>query len=92
MNKDELYPNKSLKNLCFIKNVINGKKNVIVSDYTYYNTTKYSHDFEKDCITCHYEFLKDKSIIRKICSLGENVTILPGIHIGDGTIIGTNSW
>lgn len=38
MNKDELYPNKSLKNICYIKNVVNGK-NVIVGDYTYYNTT-----------------------------------------------------
>lgn len=46
MNKDELYPNKSLKNICCIKNVVNGK-NVIVGDYTYYNTTKDPHDFEK---------------------------------------------
>lgn len=90
MNKDELYPNKSLKNICYIKNVVNGK-NVIVSDYTYYNTTKDPHDFEKDCITYHYEFLKDKLIIGKFCSLGENVTILPGIHIGYVAIIGVNS-
>ena len=75
MNKDKLYPNKSLKNICYIKNVVNGK-NVIVGDYTYYNTTKDPHDFEKDCITYHYEFLKDKLIIGKFCSLGENIKFL----------------
>lgn len=34
MNANELYPNKNLNNICYIKNVIKSP-NIIVGDYTY---------------------------------------------------------
>ena len=145
MNSSELYPNKNLKNICYINNVIKNP-NIIVGDYTYYNCEKDPETFEKECVSYLYEEFGDKLIIGKFCSIGENVkfimnaanhnlnaittypftailqeegginkkhlselpnkgdtivgndvwidqnvTILPGVHIGDGAVIGANS-
>lgn len=145
MNAKELYPNKNLKNICYINNIIKNP-NVIIGDYTYYNCEKNVENFEKDCILCHYKEFGDKLIIGKFCSIGENVKfmmnaanhnltsistypftaicdcnsgvnvkhlselpnkgdtiigndvwigmntlIMPGVHIGDGAVIGANS-
>lgn len=115
-----------------------------MGDYTYYDDKSEPENFEKH-VTHHYEFLGDKLIIGKFCSIaqgiefimnganhvmkgistypfniqgngweantptlddlplkgdttvgndvwfGQNVTVLPGVHIGDGAIIGANS-
>lgn len=145
MNAKALYPNKNLKNICFINNIIKNP-NIIIGDYTYYNCVSNVENFEKDCVLYHYKELNDKLIIGKFCSIGENVkfimnaanhnlnaistypftailkktsginldhlsqlpnkgdtiigndvwigqnvTILPGVHIGDGAVIGANS-
>ena len=36
-------------------------------------------------------FLYEDVYIGKGCQLGLNVTIMPGVHIGEGTIIGTGA-
>ncbi|MCI8273004.1 MAG: DUF4362 domain-containing protein [Clostridia bacterium] len=145
MNANELYPNKNLKNICYINNVIKNP-NIIIGDYTYYNCEKDVENFEKDCVLYHYEEFGDKLVIGKFCSIGENVrfimnaanhnlsaittypftaimqeksevniehllelpnkgdtiigndvwigqnvTIMPGVHIGNGAVIGANS-
>ncbi len=142
-NPDSIHPNKEIKSICFIKNVIT-RPNIIVGDYTYYDDEKGAENFESR-VTHHYEFLGDKLIIGKFCAIarginiimnganhrmcsvttypfnimgngwekvtpsltelpykgdtvigndvwiGQNVTIMPGIHIGDGAIIAANS-
>ena len=50
MNSSELYPNKNLKNICYINNVIKNP-NIIVGDYTYYNCEKDPETFEKECVS-----------------------------------------
>ena len=35
---------------------------------------------------------KGDTVIGNDVWIGENVAILPGVHIGDGAIIGANSW
>ncbi len=145
MNANELHPNKNLKNICYIKNVVQNP-NIQIGDFTYYNCEKGVENFEKDCVLYHYKEFGDKLIIGKFCSLGENirfimnaanhnmnaistypftailqqregvnqkhlaelpqkgdtvigndvwigqnVTIMPGVHIGDGAVIGANS-
>ena len=138
-----IYPNKNIKSMCFIKNVIT-RPNIIVGDYTYYDDINGAERFEEH-VLYHYEFYGDKLIIGKFCAIargicfimnganhrmnsvttypfslmgggwekstpslsdlpfkgdtvvgndvwiGQNVTILPGIHIGDGAIIAANS-
>jgi virginiamycin A acetyltransferase len=142
-NPDYLYPNKNLKRICYIKNVIT-RSNIIVGDYTYYDDIDGAENFE-DHVTHHYDFIGDKLIIGKFCAIargiefvmnganhrmasvttypfslmrngwekvtpelkdlplkgdtvigndvwiGQNVTVMPGVHIGDGAIIATNS-
>ncbi len=138
-----IYPNKAIKSICFIKNVIT-RPNIIVGDYTYYDDMNGAEKFEEH-VTHHYEFIGDKLFIGKFCAIakgiefvmnganhrmcsvttypfnimgngwekstpslsdlplkgdtvigndvwiGQNVTVMPGVHIGDGAIIAANS-
>ena len=138
-----IYPNSQFKTFCYIKSVVTNP-NIIVGDYSYYeNIDEGPESFEKH-VTHHYDFMGDKLIIGKFCSIarggefvmnganhmldcltaypfeiidefkglsrpfgergnrgdtvvgndvwiGQNATILPGVHIGDGAIIGANT-
>lgn len=75
MNAKDLYPNKNLKNICFINNVIKNP-NVIIGDYTYYNCKKNPENFENECVLYHYKEFGDKLIIGKFCSIGENIKFM----------------
>lgn len=140
---NRIYPNESIKQLVYIKNVIT-RPNIIVGDYTYYDDAGGAESFEEH-VTHHYEFLGDRLIIGKFCAIakgvefimnganhrmgsvstypfnimgggwekfapelgelpfkgdtvvgndvwiGQNAVILPGVHIGDGAIIGASS-
>ena len=142
-NPNEIFPNKKIPSLCYIKNVIT-RPNIIVGDYTYYDDIDGADKFEEH-VTHHYDFIGDKLIIGKFCAIakgvefimnganhrmrsvttypfnimgggwekttpkledlplkgdtvvgndvwiGQNVTVLPGVKIGDGAIIGANS-
>lgn len=142
-NPNDKYPNKNIKQIVYIKNVIT-RPNIIVGDYTYYDDIDGAEKFEER-VTHHYEFIGDKLIIGKFCAIakgiefvmnganhrmnsvttypfnifgqgwekfaptleqlplkgdtvvgndvwiGQNVTIMPGVHIGDGAIIAANS-
>ncbi len=138
-----VFPNQSIKSVCYIKNVIT-RPNIQVGEYTYYDDVNGAERFEER-VTHHYPFLGDKLIIGKFCAIGkgvefvmnganhrmcsvttypfnimgggwekctprleelplkgntvvgndvwfgQNVTVMPGVHIGDGAIIGANS-
>jgi len=142
-NPNDIYPNKAIQSVCFIKNTIT-RPNISVGDYTYYDDVDGAEKFEEH-VTHHYEFLGDKLIIGKFCAIakgiefimnganhrmnsvttypfnimgngwekatpsledlpfkgdtvvgndvwiGQNVTVMPGVHIGDGAIIAANS-
>ena len=45
MNANELHPNKNLKNICYIKNVVQNP-NIQIGDFTYYNCEKGVENFE----------------------------------------------
>lgn len=138
-----VYPNETIKSVCFIKNVIT-RPNIFVGEYTYYDDNAGPEQFERH-VTHHYDFLGDKLIIGKFCAIakgiefvmnganhrmgsvttypfnimgggwekltparedlpfkgdtvvgndvwiGQNVTVMPGVHIGDGAIIAASS-
>ena len=142
-NPNQIHPNKYIRQLVYIKNVIT-RPNIDVGEYTYYDDVDGAEHFENH-VTHHYEFLGDKLIIGKFCAIakgiefimnganhrmnsvttypfnimggswekhapklsdlpykgdtvvgndvwiGQNVTVMPGVHIGDGAIIGANS-
>lgn len=143
-NKNDLFPNKNIPSLCYIKNAVKSP-NIIIGDYTYYDDKNGADKFE-DHVTHFYGFLDEKLIIGKFCQIahgvefvmgganhrmntistypfyimggdwgsqiapvkeelpqkgdtvigndvwiGQNVTVMTGVHIGDGAIIGANS-
>lgn len=142
-NPNAVYPNETIRSVCYIKNVIT-RPNIIIGDYTYYDDVNGAERFEEH-VTHHYEFLGDKLIIGKFCAIakgiefvmnganhrmcsvtaypfnimghgweemtptleelpfkgdtvvgndvwiGQNVTVMPGVHIGNGVIIAANS-
>ncbi|MBR2363478.1 MAG: chloramphenicol acetyltransferase, partial [Spirochaetaceae bacterium] len=60
-NPNHIYPNKNIKQVVYIKNVIT-RSNIVVGEYTYYDDVNGAEKFE-DHVTHHYEFLGDKLII-----------------------------
>ena len=138
-----IYPNKNIKQVVYIKNVV-PNPNINVGEYTYYDDANGAEHFE-DHVTHHYPVIDDKLIIGKFCAIGkgvefvmnganhrmnsvttypfnimgggweqftpamedlplkgdtvvgndvwfgQNVTVMPGVHIGDGAIIAANS-
>lgn len=73
-DKDTIFPNKNLKELCYIKNTIT-RKNIIVGDYTYYDDKNGSDKFEEH-VTHHYDFIGDKLIIGNFCSIASGVEFI----------------
>ena len=71
---NKVFPNENILSLCFIKNVVK-RPNIIVGDYTYYDDENGAEEFEKH-VTHHYEFIGDKLIIGKFCSIGKGVEFI----------------
>ena len=69
-----IYPNSAIKEVVFIKNVIKSP-NIEIGDYTYYDDPVNPTDFEKH-VTHHYEFLGDKLIIGKFCSIASGIEFI----------------
>lgn len=70
-NPNKLYPNENIKQVVYIKNVIT-RPNIIVGDYTYYDDVDGAERFEEH-VTHHYEFLGDKLIIGKFCTIARGI-------------------
>lgn len=73
-DKNSIFPNEKLKELCFIKNTIT-RKNIIVGDYTYYDDKNGADKFE-DHVTHHYDFIGDKLVIGKFCSIASGIEFI----------------
>ena len=138
-----IYPNANFKSFCYIKSVVTNP-NIIVGDYSYYDDSEDGQESFEKHVTHHYDFIGDRLIIGKFCSIakgvefvmnganhmldsltaypfeiidefkglsrpfgqrgnkgdtivgndvwiGQNAVIMPGVHTGDGAIIGANS-
>lgn len=73
-DKNSIFPNEKIIELCFIKNTIKNK-NIIVGDYTYYDDKNGSDKFEEH-VTHHYDFIGDKLIIGKFCSIASGIEFI----------------
>jgi len=71
---NSIFPNESMKRVCFIRNVIKNP-NIQVGEYTYYDDPDGAEDFEKH-VTHHYDFIGDRLIIGKFCAIGRGVEFL----------------
>lgn len=70
-DKDSIFPNSALREICFIKNTIT-RPNVIVGDYTYYDDKNGADKFQ-DHVTHHYEWIGDRLIIGKFCQIAQGI-------------------
>lgn len=70
----EKHPMKGFEQVCYIKNTVKNP-NIIVGDYTYYDDTEDSENFERN-VLYHYPFMGDKLIIGKFCAIAKNVKFI----------------
>ena len=70
-NPNDKNPNPNLPIICYIKNAVDNP-NVIIGDYSYYYGESIEDEF-KNHITHHYDFIGDKLIIGKFCSIAKGV-------------------
>lgn len=73
-DKNCIFPNPKIQEVCFIKNTIT-RKNIIVGDYTYFGDKIDPTRFE-DHVTHHYDFIGDKLIIGKFCSIASGIEFI----------------
>ena len=73
-NPNDIFPNPDLKDICYIKNAVKNP-NIIVGDYTYYFEEGESDNFEKH-VTHFYDFIADKLIIGKFCSIAKGIEFI----------------
>ena len=106
-NPNEVFPNPNLPRLCFIKNVVKNPRIIIGDYTYYDDVdgadqfeehVTHFYDFIGDkliigkfcAIAKGVEFVMNGANGNDVW-IGQNVTVMPGVHIGDGAIIGTNS-
>jgi virginiamycin A acetyltransferase len=68
------HPMKGFPQICFIKNVVSNP-NIIIGDYTYYDDSEDSENFERN-VLYHYPFVGDKLIIGKFCALATGIKFI----------------
>ena len=68
------YPIPNQTRLVYLKNIINNP-NIIVGDYTYYDDFENPENFERN-VLYHFDFIGDKLIIGKFCSIASNVKFI----------------
>ena len=73
-NPNDKHPNLNLPIITYIKNAIDNP-NIIAGDYSYYYGEDENDEF-KNHITHHYDFIGDKLIIGKFCSIAKGVEFI----------------
>lgn len=73
-DKNQKFPLKNYKRLCFLKNIIQNPK-IIVGDYTYYDDFEEVNNFEKN-VKYLFDFTGDRLIIGKFCMIASHVTFI----------------
>lgn len=74
-NPNDPTPLPGIDQLIFLKNFIT-RSDIEVGDYTYYDDEDDAGDFERRNVLYHYEFVGDKLIIGKFCSLAKDCTFM----------------
>lgn len=73
-NPKDKHPMKGFPQICFIQNTVSNP-NIIIGDYTYYDDSEDSEDFERN-VLYHFPFIGDQLIIGKFCALAKGVKFI----------------
>ena len=68
------HPMKGFPQICFIQNTVSNP-NIIIGDYTYYDDSEDSEDFERN-VLYHFPFIGDRLIIGKFCALARGIKFI----------------
>ena len=68
------HPMKGFPQICFIQNTVSNP-NIIIGDYTYYDDSEDSEDFERN-VLYHFPFIGDRLIIGKFCALASGIKFI----------------
>ncbi|NVK36234.1 MAG: CatB-related O-acetyltransferase [Rhodobacteraceae bacterium] len=70
-----VFPFNGEHHIVFIKNVVSGP-NIEVGDYSYYSDMDGAEDFQKKCVSYHFDFIGDRLVIGKFCALATGVEFI----------------
>ena len=73
---EDTFPNE-YSTTVFLKNVVKAE-NVVIGDYTYYDSTNAPEQFEENNILFNYPFFGEKLIVGKFCQIAHGTKFLMG--------------
>ncbi len=68
------HPMAGFPQICFIQNTVTNP-NIIIGDYTYYDDSEDSENFERN-VLYHFPFVGDKLIIGKFCAIAQGTKFI----------------
>jgi len=68
------HPMEGFPQVCFIKNTVTNP-NIIVGDFTYYDDSEDSENFERN-VLYHFPFIGDRLVIGKFCAIAKGVQFI----------------
>lgn len=72
---NQVHPRPNDQNTCYLKNVVT-KPNIIVGDYTFYNSFNDPARFEMDNVLYHYPINRDRLFIGRFCSIAHGAKFI----------------
>lgn len=72
---DQIYPRPNDKSTCYLRSIVKNP-NIVVGDYTFYNSFDDPTRFETENVLYHYPINHDKLIIGKFCSIAHGARFI----------------
>lgn len=85
----QIHPIPNYRNLVFLNQVVRSDR-IIVGDYTYFDDPLGPEEFESRNVLYHFEFVGDKLIIGKYCSLARDIRFI--MNGGNHSLAGFTSY
>lgn len=75
-NPDIKHPMPMHPRVGFLKPLLDGRPNIEVGEYTYYDDPNGPEHFAERCVLYHYDFVGDRLVIGRFCALAQGVTFV----------------
>lgn len=75
-NPDIKHPMPMHPRVGFLKPLLEGRPNIEVGEYTYYDDPNGPEHFAERCVLYHYDFVGDRLVIGRFCALAQGVTFV----------------
>lgn len=75
-NPDIKHPMPIHPRVGFLKPLLEGRPNIAVGEFTYYDDPNGPEHFAERCVLYHYDFVGDRLVIGRFCALAQGVTFV----------------